>query len=147
MCCHLKAHWLVTSSVQLSCSVVSNSLWPHGLQQARPPCSSPAPRVNSNSCLLSWCCHPTSSSSVVPFSSCLQSFLTSGSFQMIGYTVIKSTEIIKLENSLWACLKNFLSNFIIYLPCSLKNCYLSYFKPSLPAIQRPTFSTLQEARC
>ena len=65
-----------------SCSVTSNSLWPHGLQHARPPCPSPTPRVYSDSCPLSWWCHPAISSSVVPFSSCLQSFPASGSFQM-----------------------------------------------------------------
>ena len=54
------------SSVQFSCSVVSDSLWPHGLQHARPPCSSPTPRVYPNSCLLSWWCHPIISSSVIP---------------------------------------------------------------------------------
>ena len=70
------------TSVQFSRSVVSYSLRPHGLQQARPPCSSPAPRVYPNSCPLSRWCHPTISSSDVPFSSCLQSFPTSGSFQM-----------------------------------------------------------------
>ena len=70
------------SSVQFSCSVVSNSLWPHGLQHARPPCPSPTPGAYSNSCPLSQWCHPTTSSSVVPFSSHLQSFPTSGSFQM-----------------------------------------------------------------
>ena len=70
------------SSVQISCSVVCNSLWPHGLQHARPPCSLPTPRVYSNSCPLSQWCHPTISSSVTPFSSCLQSFLASESFQM-----------------------------------------------------------------
>ena len=69
-------------SVQFSCSVVSNSLWPHEPQHARPPCPSPTPRVYPNSCPLSWCCHPTISSSVIPFSSHLQSFPTSGSFQM-----------------------------------------------------------------
>ena len=68
--------------VQFSCSVVSDSLRPHGLQHARPPCSSPTPRVYSNSCPLSWWCHPTILSSVVPFSSCLQSFPASGSFPM-----------------------------------------------------------------
>ena len=67
---------------QFSCSVVSNSSWPHGVQHARPPCPSPTPRVYSNSCPLNWWCHPTISSSVVPFSSCLQSFPASGSFQM-----------------------------------------------------------------
>ena len=63
-------------------SVVSNSLWPHGLQHARLPCPSPSPGAYSNSCPLSWWCHPTISSSVVPFSSCLQSFPASGSFLM-----------------------------------------------------------------
>ena len=70
------------SSVQFSCSVVSNSLWPHGLQHARPPCPSPAPGADSNSCSLNQWCHPTISSSVVPFSFHLQSFPASRSFQM-----------------------------------------------------------------
>ena len=69
-------------SVQFSHSVMSNSLWPHGLQHARLPCSSPTPGACSNSCPFSRRCHPTISSSVVPFSSCLQSFLASGSFPM-----------------------------------------------------------------
>ena len=60
---------------------MSDSLRPHGLQQARPLCSSPTPRVHSNPCPLSWWCHPTISSSVIPFSH-LQSFPASGSFQM-----------------------------------------------------------------
>ena len=70
------------SSVQFSRSVVSDSLWPHGLQHARPPCPSSTPGVYSNSCPLSWWCHPTISSSIVRFSSCPQSFQASGSFQM-----------------------------------------------------------------
>ena len=73
---------LPQSSVQFSCSVVSESLWPHGLQHARPPCPSPTPRVYSNSCPSSRWCHITISSSVVPFSSCLQPFPASGSFAM-----------------------------------------------------------------
>ena len=68
------------SSVQFSRSVLSDSLWPHGLQHSRPHCPSPTPRVYSNSCPLSQWCHTTISSSVVPFSSCLQSFPASGSF-------------------------------------------------------------------
>ena len=79
-------HYLVgpndAISVQFSHSVVSNSLWPPVLQHARPLCPLPTPRVYSNSCPLSQWCHPTISSSVVPFSSCLQSFPASGSFQM-----------------------------------------------------------------
>ena len=70
------------SSVQFSCSVVSNSLWPHESQHARPPCPSPTPIVYSNSCSLSQQCHPAISSSVVPFSSCPQSLPASGSFPM-----------------------------------------------------------------
>ena len=61
---------------------MSNSLWPHGLYHTRLPCPSPTPGVYSNSCPSRWWCHPTISSSVVPFSSCLQSFPVSGSFPM-----------------------------------------------------------------
>ena len=70
------------SSVQFSHSFVSNSLRPYGLQHTRPPCPSPTPEACSNSCPLSQWCHPTISSSVVPFFSCLQSFPASGSFPM-----------------------------------------------------------------
>ena len=66
--------------VQFSCSVVSDSVRPHELQHARPPCASPTPRVHSNSCPSSQWCHPAISSSVVPFSSCPQSLPASGSF-------------------------------------------------------------------
>ena len=72
----------VLPSVQFSCSVVSDSLWPHELQHARPPCPSPTPGVHPNPCPSSRWCHPTISSSVVPFSSCPQSFPASGSFQI-----------------------------------------------------------------
>ena len=75
------------SSVQFSHSVVSNSLWPHGLQHSRPPCPTPTPRVYSNSCPLSQWCHPTISFSVVPFSSHLQSFPASVSFQMSQHQI------------------------------------------------------------
>ena len=63
-----------------SCSVMSNSFRHHGLQHTRLPCPSPSTIVCSNSCPLNWWCHPTISSSVIPFSSCLQSFPASGSF-------------------------------------------------------------------
>ena len=74
--------WHPVPSVQLSHSVMSNSMQPHGLQHARLPCPSPTPGAYSNSCPLSWWYHPTISSSVVPCSSCLQSFPASGSFPM-----------------------------------------------------------------
>ena len=67
-------------SVQLSGSVMSETLWRHGLQHTRLPCPSPTPKACSKSYPSSQWCHPTISSSVVPFSSCLQSFPASGSF-------------------------------------------------------------------
>ena len=73
---------ILGSSVQFSCSVESDSLWPHELQHARPPCPSPPPGGYPNPCPLSQWWHPTISSSVVPFSSCPQSLPASGSFQM-----------------------------------------------------------------
>ena len=69
-------------SVQFSRSVLSDSLWPHESQHARPPCPSPTPGVYSNSCPSSWWCHPAISSSVIPFSSCPQSLPASGAFPM-----------------------------------------------------------------
>ena len=75
--------WLEDKTViylLFSHSVISNYLWPCGLQHARFPCPSPSPGACSNSCLLSWWCHATISSSVIPFSSCLQAFPASGSF-------------------------------------------------------------------
>jgi len=72
----------LVSSVQFNHSLMSNSLWAHEPQHARPPCPSPTPGVHPNSCPLSRWCHPTMSSSVVPFSSCPQSFPASGSFPM-----------------------------------------------------------------
>ena len=103
-------YWSEFSSVQFSCSVVSFSLPPHGPHHTRLPCPSPTPGVYPNSCLLSWWCHPTISSSVVPFSSCLQSFPASGSFQMsqlfasggqsIG--VSASTSILLMNTQDWS---------------------------------------------
>ena len=75
-------YYFVFISIQLSHLVMFDSLWPHKPQHARPPCPSPAHRVYPNSCPWSRWCYPTISSSVVPFSSCPQSFPASGSFQM-----------------------------------------------------------------
>ena len=86
---HAQFQYLVTHccrifalSVQFSHSVMSDSLQPHKLQHSRPPCPSPTPRVHPNSCASSQWCHPAISSSVVPFSSCLQSLPASESFPM-----------------------------------------------------------------
>ena len=73
--------------VQFSWSLMSNSLWPHGLQHARLPCPSPTPRAYSNSCPSSWWCYPTISSSVIPFSYHLQSLPASGSFPISQFFV------------------------------------------------------------
>ena len=94
-------------SVQFSHSIVSNSLRPHGLQHTRLPCSSPTPGACSNSCPSSQFCHPTISSSVVPFSSCLQSFPASGSFprsqfssggQSVGVSASASVLLINIQD-------------------------------------------------
>ena len=77
------------SIYKFSCSVVSNSLWLHGLQHAMLPCPSPPPRACSDSCLSGWWCHPTISSSVFPFSSCIQSFPTSGSFPITQFLTLE----------------------------------------------------------
>ena len=77
-----RATWEVNLPLQFSHSVLSDSLQPHGLQYNRPPCPSPTLGALSNSCASSWWCHPTISSSVIPFSSCPQSFPASGSFPM-----------------------------------------------------------------
>ena len=71
---------------------MSDSLWPHGRQHARPPCPSPTPRVYPNSCPLSWWCHPTISSSVIPFSSHIQTFPGLESFQMnqLGSRIVEA---------------------------------------------------------
>ena len=83
MGCNFLLQWLpLFSSVQFSCSVVSDSLWPHELQRTRLHCPSPTPRVHTNSCPSSQWCHPTISSSVVPLLLCPKSFPESGSFPM-----------------------------------------------------------------
>ena len=96
--------------IKFSRSVMSNSLRPHGLQHARLPCPSTIPRAYSNSCLLSWWCHPTISSSVGPFSSCLQSFPASGSFPMSQFFksggqnigVSASTSVLSMNIQDWS---------------------------------------------
>ena len=97
------------SSVQpLSCV---QFLWAHGLQHVRPPCPSPTPGVYSNSCPLSWWCHPSISSSVDPFSSCLQSFPASGSFQWVcsSHQVAKVLEFqLQPESFQWIFRTDFL---------------------------------------
>ena len=103
-------HIFIWHSVQFSHSVVSDSLRPHELQLARPPCPSPTPRVHPNPCPLSRWCHPTITSSVVPFSSCPQSFPASGSFLMSqlfascdqSIRVSASTSVLLMDTQDWS---------------------------------------------
>ena len=90
---------IVISSVHFSHSVMSDSLRPHELQHARSPCPSLTPGVHPNSCPSSWWCHPTISSSVIPFSSCLQSFPASGSFLPVSSFFTSGGQIIGVSAS------------------------------------------------
>ena len=109
---HLKSemlNWIQFSSVHFSCSVVSSSLQPHGLQHARPSCPSPTPGVYPNLCPLSRWCHPTISSYVIPFFSCPQSFPASGSFQISQFFALgghsigvsASTSVLPINTQDW----------------------------------------------
>ena len=108
---HLSKYTYLTS-VQFSHSVMSDCLRPHELQHARPPCPSPTPRVYPNPCPLSQWCHPAISSSIIPFSSCPQSFPILGSFPMsqlfawggqsIG--VSASTSVLSMKTQDWSLL-------------------------------------------
>ena len=101
------------NSIQFSHSVVSNSLRPHGLQYSRPPCPSPTPGVYSNSCPLSRWHHPTISSSLIPFSSHLQSYPASGSFPMSqlfisggqSIEISASTSVLPMNSQDWSPLE------------------------------------------
>ena len=119
------------SSVQLSHSVMSDSLWPHGLQHARLPCPSPTPKACSNSCPLSWWCHPTITSSVVPFSSCLQSFSASGSFprKHLFSSGGQSTRAQALTSVLPMNIQDwFPLGLLVWSPCSPRDSPIPQFK-------------------
>ena len=93
-----------TGDLLFTCSVMSDSLRPHGLQHIRLPCPSWSSGVCSNSLPSSWWCHPTILSSVSPFSSCSQSFLASGSFpvsQLFGHTIKASASILSMNIQGW----------------------------------------------
>ena len=85
--------WIKVNSVKFSRPVASDSLWPRGLQQTRPPCPSPTPGVYSNSCPFTRWCHPSISSTVLLFFSVLQSFPASGSFSMSQFFASGSQSI------------------------------------------------------
>ena len=108
-------------SVQFSCSVVSDSLWPHELQHARPPCLKPTLGVHSNSCPSSRWCHPAISSSVVPFSSCPQSLPASVfSNENSSHEVAKVLEFQLYHQSFqWTPRTNLLQDGLVGSPCRI----------------------------
>ena len=133
------------SSVQFSCSLVFDPLWPHELQHARPPCPSPTPGVYPNPCPSSQWCHPTISSSVVPFCSFSQSFPASGSFQMsqlfksggliIG--VSASTSVLPMNTQDWSLL-----GWTVGSPCSPRDSKDSSPSPQFKSINSSVLSFL-----
>ena len=129
-----------SSSVQFSCSVVSNSLWPHGLQHARPPCPSPTPGAYSNSCTSSWWCHPAISSSVIPFSSCLNLSQHQGLFQWVSslHQVAKVLEFqLQHQSFQWIFRTDFLWDGLVGSPCSPRDS-----QESSPTLQFKSINSL-----
>ena len=129
-------------SVQFhSHSVMSDSLWPHQLQPTRPPCPSPAPGVHPNLCPSSWWCHPTMSSSVVPFSFCLQYFPESGCFPKShsSHEVAKILEFLLQHQSFWRTPRTyFLYNWLIW-SCRPKDSLQSSPTPQFKSINSLAF--------
>ena len=139
-----KIGWMF-SSVQFSHSVVSDSLQPHETQHARPPCPSPTPWVYSNSCPLSQWCHPTISSSVVPFSSCPQSFPASGSFQMsqLFTLVFKVLEFqLQHQSFQWTPRTDVLYDELVGSSCSPRDSQESSPTPQFKSINSSALSFL-----
>ena len=138
-----------SGSVQFS-SVAQSSLTlrPHGLQHTRPPCLSPAPWIYSNSCALSWWCHPTISSSVTPFSSCLQSFPASGSFPMSqlsawgGQSIGVSASALVLPMNTQDWFPFGWTGWIFGSPCSLRDSQVSSPTLQFKSINSLVFSFL-----
>ena len=126
---------LLFGCYQFSHSVVSDSLWSHGLQYARLPCPSLNSRTCSNSCPLSWWCHPAISSSVIPFSH-LQSFPESGSFPMSQFfsSMAKALELqLQHQSFKWIFRTDFLWDGLVGSPCSPRDSQESSPTPQLKA--------------
>ena len=130
----------VLTPVQFGHSVVSNSLQPHGLQHTRLPSPSPTPRACSNSCASSQWCHPNTSCSVIPFSSCLQSFPASQSFPMSqfftsGGQSVKSFSFSLSPSNEYSGLISFRMDWWISLQSKGRSLMLSFlYSPTLTSI-------------
>ena len=137
--------WQSFSSIQFGHSVVSNSLRSHELQHARPPCSSPTPRVYPNSCPLSRWCHPAISSSVVPFSSCPQSLPASGYFPLSEFFAWGGQSIgVSASPSVlqWISRADFLKDGLVGSLCSPRDSQESSPTPQLKSISSSVLSFL-----
>ena len=132
-------------SVQFSRSVMADSLRPHELQHARPPCPSPTSGVHPNPCPWPWWCHPTISFSVIPFSSCPQSFPASGSFPMSqsfasggqSAGVSALTLVLPMNTQDWSPL-----GWIGWFPCSPRDSQESFPTPQSKSINSLVLSFL-----
>ena len=136
---------MCTASVQLSRSVVSDSLRPYESQHARPPCPSPAPRVYSNSCPSSWWCHPAISSSVVPFSSCPQCLPASGSFptsQLFTWGGQILEFQLQHQSFQWTPRTDLLQDWLVGSPCSPRDSQESSLTPQFKSTNFSVFSFL-----
>ena len=142
----ITAHIYIYSLVQFSPSVVSDFLWPHEPQHARPPCPSPTPGVYPNPCPLNWWCHPTISSSVVPFSSCPQSFPASGSFQMSQFSLHQLAKVLEFQHQhqsfQWTPRTDLLQDGLVGSPCSPRDSQESSPTPQPKSINSSALSFL-----
>ena len=124
---------------------MSDSLWPHGLQHTRPPCPSPNPGVYSNSCPSHWWYHPTISSSVISFSSCLQSLPASGSFQK-SWFFTSGGQILEFQlqhqSFQWIFTTDFLQDGLVGSPCSPRDSQESSPTPQFKSINSLVLSFL-----
>ena len=145
------------SSVHFSHSVLSDSLWPHEPQHTRPPCPSPTPGVYPNSCLLNRWCHLTIPSSVVPFSSCPQSFPASGSSKWVSppHQVAKILEFqLQHESFQWTPRTDLLKNGLVGSPCSPRDSqefsptpqFKSISSSVLSLLHSPTLTSIHDHR-
>ena len=145
------------SSLQFSCSVVSDFLWHNGLQQARPPCPSPTPGVYSNSCPSSQWCHQTISFSVVPFSSCPQSLPVQSLFQWVNSSP-EMAKVLEFQLQHHSFQRNpradLLQNGLVGSPCSPRDSqesspttqFKSINSSALSLLHSPTLTSIHDHR-
>ena len=131
------------SSAQFSRSVVSDSLQPHGLQHTRPPYPLPTPGAYSNWSPLNWWCHPTISSSILPFSCLLQSFPALGSFPITSHQLFKVLEFqLQHQSFQWIFRTDLLYDGLVGFPCCPRDSQESSPKPQFKSINSSSYIIL-----